>query len=45
MSMCEDYPACGHTPTDPCGNEGPSADDYIIAWTRCGMPDEYLFYR
>jgi len=34
MSMCEDYPSCGHTPYDPCGSEGPTADDYLTAWER-----------
>jgi len=26
---CEDYPCCGHTPSDPCDSfEGLSSDDY-----------------
>ena len=29
MSMCEDYPCCGHTPADPCGDTGPTAEDYL----------------
>ena len=34
MPMCEDYPCCGHTPADPCGSSGPTADDYLTAWAR-----------
>lgn len=41
MSMCEDYPSCGHTPYDPCGSEGPTADDYLRAWQRRGYDDYY----
>ena len=32
MAMCEDYPCCGHTPNDPCGSEGATAEDYINGW-------------
>ena len=32
MSMCEDYPCCGHTPADPCGSEGATAEDYLAGW-------------
>ena len=30
--MCEDYPCCGHTPSDPCGSEGVTASKYLEAW-------------
>ena len=26
--MCEDYPCCGHTPTDPCDPTGADAAAY-----------------
>lgn len=32
--MCEDHPACGHHHEDPCGSEGPTAADYLLAWER-----------
>jgi len=29
MSYCEDYPCCGHTPSDPCDGGGYiSSEDY-----------------
>jgi hypothetical protein len=39
--MCEDYPCCGHTPADPCGSAGATANDYLLAWSKRGMPDDY----
>ena len=45
MAMCEDYPCCGHTPSDPCGSEGPSADDYLLAWSRRGNPEYWDIYE
>ena len=40
VTMCEDYPCCGHTPADPCGTTGASADDYLLAWSRRGAADD-----
>lgn len=39
MSYCLDYPACGHSPSDPCGSEGATADDYLTAWARRAAAD------
>jgi hypothetical protein len=39
--MCEDYPCCGHTPADPCGSAGATANDYLLAWSRHGRHDHY----
>jgi hypothetical protein len=29
MTYCEDYPACGHTPQDPCDYSGPTSRDML----------------
>ena len=34
MSYCEDYPACGHTPQDPCDYSGPTAEDMLAEPAR-----------
>jgi hypothetical protein len=39
MAMCEDYPCCGHTPSDPCGSEGVSPAVLYTAWERRGASD------
>jgi len=26
---CEDYPCCGHTPSDPCDYSGPTSSDML----------------
>lgn len=36
---CEDFPACGHTPSDPCGSEGATSEDYLLAWERRAAVD------
>jgi len=36
----EDYPCCGHTPSDPCDYSGPTAEDYFAAYER-GTWDPY----
>ena len=45
MAMCEDYPCCGHTPSDPCGSDGASAEDYLLAWSRRGNPEYWDIYE
>jgi len=38
---CEDYPSCGHTPSDPCDDTGLTADDY---YTKFSNPDYDPYY-
>ena len=39
--MCEDYPACGHTPDDPCDDTGPTVEDY---YRKFSDPDYDPYY-
>lgn len=43
--MCEDYPCCGHTPQDHCGDEGLSADDYYLVFSSRDYDPYYDDWR
>jgi hypothetical protein len=44
MRYCEDYPCCGHTPSDPCASDGKSEEWYYEQAMR-NLDDDYYDYE
>ena len=41
MAYCEDYPCCGHTPSDPCYATARGTSDYWYARMSRADYDDY----
>ena len=41
MAYCEDYPCCGHTPSDPCDYTGPTSEDYYAMFSNPNYDSYY----
>lgn len=41
MAYCEDYPCCGHTPSDPCTYYGPTSEDYFAMFSSPNYDSYY----
>jgi hypothetical protein len=42
VTYCEDYPCCGHTPSDPCGYDGKD-EAFYYAQARRSYEDDYYY--